>query len=384
MATPHAGTRLGYRPALDGVRAVAIALVFFHHTAYHLIPGWRDELFPAGFLGVDLFLALSGFLITTLLLERHGRESHPIARFWARRGLRLMPAALVLLTVNFIFAALFDKDVADSLRSFAAVLTQSTNWAETNGVGISAAIVHFWSLAIEGQFYLVWPLVLFGALRLGASRGQLLAGVLTAAVLAAAWRARLWDTGHGWLEIYLRTDARADSLLFGVALALLPYDRVVTRIGPRARSLLGAASLVGIVLAAQLVDPSTELLYLGGFTVVALLSTVLVAVALQPSALTVLLTAPAVIYLGRISYSLYLWHLPVFDVVAQHTKSWPAAARIPVGWAIALGAAAASYHFVERPALRLKSRLGRRGARAPALQPNPLPEGAGGRTAGGS
>jgi peptidoglycan/LPS O-acetylase OafA/YrhL len=379
MSTPpDEQPRLGYRPALDGVRAVAIALVFVLHTSYHLIPSWNGEVMPAGFLGVDVFLALSGFLITTLLLERHHREPHPIRRFWARRALRLMPAALVLLAVNLACAVVFGKDVADALRSFAVVLGQWTNWAEINGVGISAAIVHFWSLAIEGQFYLVWPLLLFGALKLGLSRRQLIALVLLATVGVVLWRAHLWNSGRGWLQIYLRTDARADSLLIGVTLALLPYDRLVAALGPRVRAIVGVAALAGIIVVAQVVQPSSEILYMGGFTVVAVMSTVLVAMALQPSPLYGLLANAPVVFLGRISYSLYLWHLPVFDVVAHHTEDWSALPRTAVGWSIALGAATCSYLFVERPALRLKSRLGRAGASGsqtpgPGSSPAPLP-----------
>jgi peptidoglycan/LPS O-acetylase OafA/YrhL len=245
-------------------------------------------------------------------------------------------------------------------------------------VGISPAIVHFWSLAIEGQFYLVWPILLFGALRLGLSRRQLLVLVLLATVGTALWRAHLWDSGRGWLQIYLRTDARADSLLVGVALALLPYDRLIGALRPRARGAIGLAALAGIVVVAQLVQPSSSLLYLGGFTGVALMSTVLVAMALQPSPLYVLLAAAPVVFLGRISYSLYLWHLPVFDVVATHTRSWSPVPRTAVGWSIALGAATCSYLFVERPALRLKSRLGRGAAsgartRQPDSPESPLP-----------
>jgi peptidoglycan/LPS O-acetylase OafA/YrhL len=387
MTQPDTGTRsrLGYRPALDGVRAVAITLVFVLHTSYHLVPSWNGHVMPAGFLGVDVFLVLSGFLITTLLLERHDREPRPIRKFWARRALRLMPAALVLLSVNFVCAVVFGKDIADAARSFVVVLTQSTNWAELNGVGISPAIVHFWSLAIEGQFYLVWPLLLFGALKLGVSRRQLIGLVLLATVATALWRAHLWDTGRGWLQIYLRTDARADSLLIGVALALLPYDRIVGAVRPRVRAAVGLAALAGIVATAQLVQPSSEALYLGGFTGVALMSAVLVAMALQPSPLYGLLAIAPVIFLGRISYSLYLWHLPVFDVVAHNTKSWSPVPRTAVGWSIALGAATASYLFVERPALRLKGRLGRGGVSVPLrpFQAAPTPAAGGPRRADG-
>ena len=121
-------------------------------------------MFPGGFLGVDLFLVLSGFLITTLLLERHDRERRPIRTFYLRRALRLLPALAALLIANLLYAIIEGRGVGDALRSILAVGAYVTNWAELAGVHISQYVTHLWSLAIEEQFYLVWPLLLFAAL----------------------------------------------------------------------------------------------------------------------------------------------------------------------------------------------------------------------------
>jgi peptidoglycan/LPS O-acetylase OafA/YrhL len=363
---------LGYRPALDGVRAVAITLVVLGHVAFFLVPSWNGRFLHSGFLGVDLFFVLSGFLITTLLLERHNREPHPIRRFYLRRMLRLMPALVALLVVNLIVAVAFDDSIKDALRSFAVVLTYTTNVAELNDVQISKYVVHLWSLAIEGQFYLVWPVLLFGLMRLGASHRQVILVLVGVIAAVAAWRAALFSSGDEWLRLYLRTDARGDALLVGAVLALLPYDAVVGRLGSRVRTAVGVAGLVTICAAAQLLEPWADFLYMGGFTFLAVVSAVVIAIALQPgSAVYALLAAAPAVFLGRISYSLYLWHLPVFWVVADNAQSWSSGARVLVGVPVALLLATASYRLVEQPALRLKRRIRPRRTTAPPVEPNP-------------
>src|SRR3954453_3626377 len=325
-------TGLGYRPALDGLRAVAITLVLLGHIAFFLVPAWNGHFFRDGFLGVDLFFVLSGFLITTLLLQRHNREPHPIRRFYLRRALRLMPALIALLTVNlFVAAAFSSSSFADALRSFAVALTYTTNWAELHDVAISKYVLHFWSLAVEGQFYLVWPLVLFGLLRLGLGRRSVIAVLVAAIGAIALWRAIHWWNGDQWLLLYLRTDLRADSLLVGAVLALLPYDQLVGRVPSRARSVTGLVALGLVVAAAQVLYQWSGFLYVGGFTVIAVLSAVAIAMSLQPgSAYFALLAAAPMVFLGRISYSLYLWHFPVFWVFADNTQSWAPALRVIV------------------------------------------------------
>jgi peptidoglycan/LPS O-acetylase OafA/YrhL len=368
--------RLGYRPALDGIRAVAITLVVVGHVAFFLAPAWNGRVIRSGFLGVDLFFVLSGFLITTLLLQRHDRERHPIGTFWERRALRLMPALLGLLTVNLAVAVIYDGSVGNALRSIAVALTYTTNWAELHDIQISKYVLHFWSLAIEGQFYLVWPLVLFGLMRVGASRRQVIAVIAVIVVGVIVWRGVLWERPTEWIRLYLRTDARADSLLVGAALALLPYDEIGARIGSATRSLLGFAGLAAFFLCAQVLHPWSDFLYLGGFTALAVVAAVVILVALQPgSAVYAALAWTPVVLLGRISYSLYLWHLPVFWVMADNTDSWPVAARVVVGVSAAVLLATASYLFVERPALRLKSRLGRRRATREQVGAEPSPAG---------
>ncbi len=360
LPASHSGGRLGYRPALDGLRAIAIALVVLHHTAAFLVPSAQSWLFPGGFLGVDLFLVLSGFLITTLLLERHDRERRPIATFYLRRVLRLVPALVALLLANLLYAVARGQGVGDALRSIVVVLAYVTNWAELAGVSISQTVTHLWSLAIEEQFYLVWPPLLFTVLRLRHSRRKLAGLALGIAVLAAAWRFHLYESGDPWLRIYLRTDARADALAIGALLALTPREWLWRRLAPRVRALMGPVALVVLVAAAAGLQPYDGVLYLGGFTLVAIAAAALIASALDDEApLTRALACRPAVLLGRLSYSLYLWHFGIFQIVGEHTTSWSAVPRVALGWSVALIAAGASYRYVERPALALKRRLGR-------------------------
>ena len=362
---------LGYRPALDGVRAVAITLVLLGHVAFFLVPSWYGHFMRDSFLGVDLFFVLSGFLITTLLLQRRGRESHPIRRFYVRRAFRLMPALLALLLVNLLVAALFNQSIGNAVRSIGVGVTYTANWASLNEIGVSKYVLHFWSLAVEGQFYLFWPLLLFGLLRLGLGRRSLVAAVLAIIAAVALWRAVEWWSGEPWLRLYLRTDVRVDSLLFGAVLALVPYDELVRRTPAWARSLIGFTALGLIITAAQVLRQWSDFLYVGGFTAIAVVSTFAIAMALQPgSAYYRALALAPMIFLGRISYSLYLWHFPVFWVVADNTESWAPALRVALGVPAAFLLAIGSYYLVERPALRLKHRVERRGKRrAVAAQP---------------
>jgi peptidoglycan/LPS O-acetylase OafA/YrhL len=359
MTPPLQGAdRLGYRPALDGIRAIAILMVLLVHTGAFLVPGAHARLLPAGSLGVDVFFVLSGFLITTLLLERRG-EPRPLAAFYLRRALRLLPAVLVLLAGDCVIALAEGEPPRTIANTVGAVLTYTTNWAPLAGVTIERHVLHLWSLAIEEQFYALWPLVLLGVLALGRTRVQLLRLTVALAVASALWRASLWQSGESWLRIYLRPDARADSLLAGAALALLPWQRLAA-VPERRRTLAGVAALAGLLAAAQLLMASSALLYLGGYTLIALLAVTLVSAVLPGTGpLARYLGSPGPVAVGRLSYSLYLWHFPLFIVVGEHTAGWPGAVRVVFAWVLTFGVATASHLLVERPALTLKDRVGR-------------------------
>jgi len=362
LPPPQTPPPLGHRPGLDGLRAIAVGLVLLHHTVAILLPRHGDW-FSGGFLGVDLFFVLSGFLITTLLLERRQRkEAHPLLSFYARRALRLLPAVAALLVGNLVVALFERNGVGSAVESFAVVFTYTTNWALLYHFGnLSPNLSHLWSLAIEEQFYAVWPLVLLGTLALGLTRRRLAWLCVALALVAAIWRAALYQSGEVWLVIYIRTDARADALLIGAALALVRPDMLIGRILPRARGAAGAAALLLFIGVACAVHGDSSSLYLGGYTLVALLAGALITVELAgPWALHPLLASRPMVYVGRLSYSLYLWHFLVFRVVDAHVADSSTALRLALGWGVTAAVSVASFRLVERPALRVKDRIGRR------------------------
>jgi peptidoglycan/LPS O-acetylase OafA/YrhL len=347
--------RVGYRPALDGLRAVAIGLVIWHHTTVALLRPGTGRVY-GGFLGVDVFFVLSGFLITNLLIDRHETTGRiALAPFYRRRAVRLLPALVVFLAADTVVASLSGWDMAAQARTVAAALAYVTNWAPTFGWELAKQDPHLWTLAVEEQFYLIWPLLLAGLLRLRADRRV---PILVAAFVGVGlWRAFLLIHGvEAYPELYQRTDTRIDTLLAGAILAL------VLRRGRRGSDrLTAAAGIVGAVVLLFIVCNETLLsnrfLYLGGFSIVAVAAALVIAALLvRGSPFERALSIPPAVHLGRISYSCYLWHLLVFILVRDHLHGPPTVVRVAVAWTLALAVSLASFWLVERPVLDRRRR----------------------------
>jgi peptidoglycan/LPS O-acetylase OafA/YrhL len=351
----------GYLPALDGLRAVSVAAV----VAYHL-----GEL-QGGFLGVDVFFAISGFLITRLLLaerERTGRVA--LGAFWVRRFKRLLPALLVVLVAVMAGSRLWLPAwrLPDIRLDALSALAYVANWRFVlsgqsyfdSGV-VPSPLRHTWSLAIEEQFYVVWPLVAIGLLGLAARRRlparRLVGGVaLAGALVSAIWMAVLAGGGADLSRVYYGTDTRAFALLVGVWLATWwdpALRRPATRAARRVRAQRWAvAGLVAAVPAAALLWFGTTeevAFYQGGFQAMALLSVLLVAgVAADSGPLAAALSHPVLVWVGRRSYGIYLWSWPV-QVFAQEHAGWAGAPLITVTVAASVGLAALSHWLIEEP-----------------------------------
>jgi peptidoglycan/LPS O-acetylase OafA/YrhL len=351
-----------YWPALDGVRAVAVALVVAFHLGY-LRGGW---------IGVDLFFVLSGFLITSILLaEGEGGRSISIGRFWARRARRLLPGVLLLLVFVGVYAwAGGPGIVAAQLRAPAlATLLYGANWQEIAAghsyfaqVSSPDPLNQTWSLAVEEQYYLCWPLVVAAALWLRRHCGRpsdrvLLAATSTLAAASALWMgvAAHW---YGFNRAYLGTDTRTWELLIGGAVALILSRCPSRRLSRRGRATGAAAPLAAAVVVALAVAAGggpPEWMWNGGLVGVAVAAlVVLVGVVQVPTGpLARLLASAPLRWLGRLSYSLYLWHWPVIVLVSQPDSGLSGAGLLTVRLVLMAGATCSSYYLVERPLRRL-------------------------------
>lgn len=346
-------------PALDGVRALAVAgVVMFHLPATQL---------AGGYLGVDLFLVLSGYLITALLMaEAEGTGRIRLGRFWMRRIRRLIPALVLMLAVSVAWMALVDWSLLVRTRSMVlAGLGYVTNWYVVAVPWVpwadgarSGAYEHLWSLAVEEQFYLVWPIVMAGVMVLfGLGRRTLLVGALAGAVASVAVSFLIFDgSWESTARIYLGTDTRAIALFMGIvaALALPPARFTVWRPTGVAAGMLEFVGVVGLLGSVGLMigfAQGGELLYRGGFGIVAVVAGLLVIAAAHPATVTARLFSLApLMWIGARSYGIYLWHLPVITLFAPEfgvglSAGWLSLCQLVLTVAIA----AASYRFVEMP-----------------------------------
>jgi peptidoglycan/LPS O-acetylase OafA/YrhL len=352
---PH----ISYRPGLDGLRALAVAAVFLYHA--------RIDWLPGGFLGVDLFFVLSGYLITSLLLvEWEARNRIDLRRFWLRRARRLLPALVLVVLASLILASIFARqDLAHTRSDVVSSLLYYANWHQIianhsyfNLRGNPSLLQHTWSLAVEEQFYIVWPLLLVpGLVLVGRKR---LPMIVIAGIAASA--ALMWILYNPVdpSRVYYGTDSRAFLLLMGILLALV-WPRI-EGLGRRALpvlELLGIAALVGSVLLFLQMQDFNPTLYQGGDLAAAFCFTVLIAaVAQQRTGIGHALGVAPLRWIGERSYGIYLWHWPIILLVAGvNVRSSPAV--VVAEAAVVIAAAALSYRFVEEPIRsgRLQRRL---------------------------
>ena len=349
---------IAIQPAFDGLRGAAVLLVLAAHLGAFLDPGLSPWPLRGGFLGVDLFFVLSGFLITTILLaelERSGRIR--LKRFYLRRVTRLVPALLGLLAVHWIYTAIEGYSLRPERIGTTYALTFTSNWAATWGsrVGdVPLDLTHLWSLGIEGQFYLVWPFVLWALYRWATPRHMVAAlGALIAAV--AVTRAIELESFEHSLYVYTRFDARADALLAGALVAVL-YAR--GRLPARTtRRWLAVAGAVGFALAVARATPDSAVLYWGGFTAIALSGAAILSVTLErQSRLADALSWSPLRSIGLASYSIYLWHLPVY-LWAVRVVHDPGLPRIALALSVTAVMSTLSYWLLERPYMARRGRL---------------------------
>jgi peptidoglycan/LPS O-acetylase OafA/YrhL len=351
--------RTGYIPALDGLRGVAIFLVLIHHVRGIFAPSLNRSFLPGCFLGVDIFFVLSGYLITSILLRARERGGVGFLSFYRGRAMRLLPALVVLLAAHSIYAWATGIPRNIEQPTATSILFYYYNWRHTI-IG-PAEVGHLWSLSVEEQFYIVWPLALIALLAATRGRRRVVAAVVVVAIVAVAiGRAWGWHQGTLWLWLYVQTNTRADSLLVGALLAIAG-SHLATR---SARWLTPAAwfatGFLAVCIGFAQFDKAP--LYLGGFTVVALATATVILASLPGSTwhgARALQWGP-LCTLGVVSYGLYLWHLPIFIGMQKYATGIPTAARAVLALAITALATYLSWVAVEQPFLRWKARLDRR------------------------
>lgn len=336
---PVNGALLGYRMALDGLRGVAVLLVLLYHLPFN-VPN-------VGHVGVMMFFTLSGFLITTLLIEEHSAFARiDLPQFYKRRALRLLPALVAVLAAIVALDLIVGSQVGYRRPALFA-LFYVANWAIIGGVDFHH-INHTWSLAIEEQFYLLWPLTLVLVLRYLEKR-VLLWVAIAGAVASWVLRVSLWASDAPLPRVIYATDTRFDSLLIGCIFAILGWERI--RHIPRVATGVALATL-GIVI----VIPDHWFQFAVGWPAVSVVTVVIIAGCLTTRRPWAVLERRPLVPIGRISYGLYLWHLPIFGFVFKYGAALPRGIQSLVAVLLSFAVALLSFRFIEQPFLRLKRR----------------------------
>jgi len=350
------GFKLGYSPALDGLRGIAILAVLAYNG--HLSYG------RGGFVGVNIFFVLSGFLITTLLVQefRHSAKIE-LKNFYYRRALRLLPALFALMVVCMGYAAVLQpQDKAElTFRGVLYTFFYVANWAQVGDVASGiGALSHCWSLSVEEQFYLVWPLLLILLLKSRLKRSGISVVLVVMIAASFAWSAVLSLKGVNYLRIYFGSDTRAGELLIGCLLALIMHWGLVpktkfVRFALRLTSILMFAATGYAIVAARYYS---AFFYRGGFLVIAAGTAAVIAdTMLFPSLVSKALSFRPLVWIGKVSYGLYLWHYPIFEGsrLALENRLNPVAYQ-GLRFGAAFIVAAASFYWLEKPFLKLKQR----------------------------
>ena len=355
-----------YLPSIDSLRALAVLAVIIYHVDVNYLPG--------GFLGVDLFFVLSGYLISSLIIKEYRKTgSLNLYNFYIRRARRLLPAVYFMITVGLVVMVLFNevllrKSHLDAIFGY----IYSSNWWYIfhkldyfDSFGAQSPFKHLWSLAIEEQFYMIFPLLFLlvnrkkkskdGTYKLNKNFLYVVLGLILVSLIA---HILLFDINN-ISRIYFGTDTRAFSLLVGVVGAILyPMERLHAKVTPQQNMLYSVVSLVSIATLITVMIYTSEyntLLYRGGFLLVAILGLiVIISSGKQHTLMSRLLSFKPVVFIGKISYSLYLWHFPVLVLTTPVSEIGnPNIIFVILRVILTFILAAASYVFVETPIRKL-------------------------------
>ena len=352
------GKKRRYITGLDGIRAIAVIMVL----AYHL----KLALFKSGFLGVTVFFVLSGYLITGILISEVEEEGTiDLKNFWLRRIRRLVPAVMSMAVVIIFVSTVVNRVIfTKGCKDFLASVLGFNNWWQIfnkvsyfEAAGVPSPFTHCWSLAIETQFYLIYPLILLGIYKLAKSRGEgrakrglLFAGVtLLLALISVILMIALFDPQQDASRVYYGTDTRAFSLLFGALLAILwDYRMVPRRLSASVNMVLGSVSFAVLLVMTIAINGSSNFWYRGGQFFGTILTVLMVyAVSGRKTWLSRFLSNPVLKWIGDRSYSIYLWHYPIILLISKGIKASWWITLIEIVLSVVL--AELSYRFIETP-----------------------------------
>lgn len=352
------GKKRRYITGLDGIRAIAVIMVL----AYHL----KLALFKSGFLGVTVFFVLSGYLITGILISEVEEEGTiDLKNFWLRRIRRLVPAVMSMAVVIIFVSTVVNRVIfTKGCKDFLASVLGFNNWWQIfnkvsyfEAAGVPSPFTHCWSLAIETQFYLIYPLILLGIYKLAKSRGEgrakrglLFAGVtLLLALISVILMIVLFDPQQDASRVYYGTDTRAFSLLFGALLAILwDYRMVPRRLSASVNMVLGSVSFAVLLVMTIAINGSSNFWYRGGQFFGTILTVLMVyAVSGRKTWLSRFLSNPVLKWIGDRSYSIYLWHYPIILLISKGIKASWWITLIEIVLSVVL--AELSYRFIETP-----------------------------------
>ncbi|WP_169056020.1 acyltransferase family protein [Bacillus pumilus] len=352
--------RLRYILGLDGLRAVAVLAVIAYHL--HIGPA------SGGFLGVDLFFVISGYLITTILLHKQDLGYQELLPFWTGRIRRLLPAAYVMIFLTVSWCAIAGSNAllsirGDALSSFFYV----SNWwyifhqlSYFDSFNAVSPLKNLWSLAIEEQFYIIWPVLLIAGLKWVKNRSHLPMITFGLALVSALWMAILYSPDTDPSRVYYGTDTRAFALLIGCSLAFVwPMQRLSSKkllpVGKRILHIAGFGSFAIFLLCVYAVDEFDGFLYQGGMLLFCLNAAILIACICHPASLLgKWLSYQPLVWLGKRSYGIYLWHYPIIVLTTPVIEiGQPSIGRVVLQVIAILLIAEASYRFIEQPIRRL-------------------------------
>ncbi|MGE0066398.1 MAG: acyltransferase family protein, partial [Solirubrobacterales bacterium] len=351
-----------YMPGLDGLRAIAVLAVI----AFHLEFGWA----PGGLLGVGIFFTLSGYLITDILLAQLSKIGRiKLGPFWLARARRLLPALFVMLAIVVAWVTVFGPAQTQAFRdSVVSSVFYFNNWQQILGdvsyfarFEAPGPLNHLWSLAVEEQFYIIWPFLLLLGTKVvkehplpSGVRPRLAILTLALAFASVILMAVLYHPNVDPSRVYYGTDTRASELLFGAALAMVwPSRKLSRRITPQARKTLDLLGGVGLVAIGIMIWRTTELspfLYRGGFVVLSIAVVAVLMAATHPACrLGVILGVRPLRWIGVRSYGIYLWHAPIIVLTNPSDHPGPSVTRAALQLAAIFGVSALSWKFIEEP-----------------------------------